>query len=169
MASVECANESSYSLPGGESPHASSDPVAKLRSRVFLGFGGSMALGLSLAGWYVGQRILVAQQTAPVPSATAIVTVAQQASAVVAPAQPTQTPASGPAPQKFLEVAGLGAKQDARFIRKLESKGLRARIDVDAQTNIRCILIGPFSDREALETAQDKLDSLGILALERSY
>lgn len=170
MSSVECANETGYPCLEselGELPGTSSDPGAKLRSRVFVGFGSSMALGLLLAGWYVGQRILVVEQTAP--ASTAIAAVQQAPAVVLPPAQPIKASAPPRVPQTFLEVAGLSAKQDARFVRKLEARGLSALIDVDPQANTRRILIGPFTNREAVEAAQDKLDTLGILALERTY
>jgi cell division septation protein DedD len=69
----------------------------------------------------------------------------------------------------FLEVAGLGAKQDALYVKKLRAKGFTARVDVGDKADDRRILIGPFADRPAVDKAQRKLQAQGILALERAY
>jgi len=171
MSSMECVNESDAVL-------SESDPSAKLRSRVYVGFAGTVALGLSLAGWYVGGRILAAEQSSSVPSplvtSKEIVTPMPEIKPVQAiPAEVPPAPAqeaTKPAPQLFLEVAGLGTKQDALFIKKLRAKGLSARVDAASkEEDDRRILIGPFSEPQAIQKAQRKLQAQGILALERSY
>lgn len=172
MATAECANEAGYAGIEDGIARRDSDPAAKLRNRVFLGFGSAMALGLSLAGWYVGVRILAAEQTtAETAAATSAAPV--QAGSVPMPVQQAAPPmaemAPQPAPRIFLEVAGLSARQDARFVRQLEAQGFTARADVDTESNVRRILIGPFGDEQSLEAAQKKLQVRGILALERSY
>jgi cell division septation protein DedD len=180
MSSLECVSESEIVL-------SEPDPNAKLRTRVYMGFAGTMALGLSLAGWYVGGRILAAEQPSPVtiaspavispslPSAAPVIT-AKESSASVQPVQAAdlrpevvEAPAAPPAPQVFLEVAGLGSKQDALYVKKLRAKGFSARIDVGDKADDRRILIGPFADRQAVGKAQRKLQAQGILALERAY
>src|ERR1700680_4990971 len=80
MPSLECVNESKAVL-------SEPDPSAKLRTRVYMGFAGTMALGLSLAGWYVGGRILAAEQSPPTTVAIP---------AVISPSQPPATPAMTP-------------------------------------------------------------------------
>jgi len=155
---------------------------------------GTMALGLSLAGWYVGGRILAAEQSSPValasapvaspsrPSAVPLITPKESSAPVSNPTlvQPVQAldvqpevvehPVGPPAPQVFLEVAGLGAKQDALYVKKLRAKGFSARVDAGSTNeDARRILIGPFADRPAVEKAQRKLQAQGILALERAF
>ncbi len=186
MSSIECVNETGDPTLDAAPAVRGFDPAARLRTRIFFGFGGTMALGLSLAGWYVGGRILVADQTPTAAAETAPVT---------APAEPVSQPVQGlpvatanvqpevagasvvpkvPAvvpkgPEKFLEVAGLGARQDALFVKKLQAKGFHARIDAASGTDSRRILIGPFDDQTALDKAERKLEAQGILALERVY
>src|SRR4051812_44628694 len=109
---TECANENDAVL-------TQIDPGAKLRKRIFIGFVGTMALGLSLTGWYVGGRIFASEQVPPVSEAKAAVI-----QPVESPAAPIDTPAVPPARQLFLEVAGLNATQDLQYIQKLRAKGL---------------------------------------------
>ena len=186
MSSMECVNVS-------EAVRSETDSSAKLRTRIYMGFAGTMALGLSLAGWYVGGRILAAEQpsagtlaSAPAiaasqPSAPPVVTPKESSAPVSNPTlvQPIQAvdvhpevaehPVAPPAPQLFLEVAGLGEKQDALYVKQLRAKGFSARVDAGDKADDRRILIGPFSDRQAAEKAQGKLQAQGILALERAY
>jgi cell division protein FtsN len=61
-------------------------------------------------------------------------------------------------------VAGLGPIQDASFVRSLQTKGFSAQIQ--ARDDDSLILIGPFSTRAAMEQAQRKLQSTGVLAIE---
>ena len=175
MSSVECATDAGQAFNEVSAPRPNSDPAAKLRTRVFFGFGSAIALGFSLSGWYVGGRILVADQT-PTTAASAV---APATSPVVSPQEPVQQATLPPAPvpqvetpptpQVFLEVAGLGAKPDALFVKKLHARGLPALIDSGTDHDARRILIGPLPDRDAVEKAQGKLQALGVLALERSY
>jgi hypothetical protein len=68
------------------------DPAAKMRKKVFLEFGAIIVLGLALAGWYVGYRVLAAradQPPAPAPAQAIVVhTPVPDAPARVVP-QPT--------------------------------------------------------------------------------
>jgi hypothetical protein len=65
----------------------------------------------------------------------------------------------------YLQVAGLGPKQDAEFVRSLQSKGFHAQIQNPDNDNAR-VLIGPFSTHAEMEQKQRKLQSGGILAVE---
>ena len=67
----------------------------------------------------------------------------------------------------YLQVAGLGPKQDAGFVRSLQTKGFRAQ--VQARDETARILIGPFSTHAEMEQAQRKLQSAGVLAVETAY
>jgi cell division septation protein DedD len=75
-----------------------------------------------------------------------------------------------PPPNLYLEVAGLGPRQDANFVKELEAKGYQARIQTVAP-NLEDgrILIGPFVGRSSLEKAELKLQSTGVLAMEVTY
>jgi hypothetical protein len=169
MSSIEYANQIGHAAFGNEPAHPGSDPVAKLRTRIFYGFGGTMALGLSLAGWYVGGRILAAEQPVPAKAAvTANQPAIQTVPAADVPQKALELP-NLPAPEKFLEVEGLGVKQDALFVRRLRAKGLHARIEIGPGWDSRRILIGPFEGQSAVEKVERKLQMQGILALERTY
>ncbi len=173
MSSMECATEPGHVFNDGQVAQSATDPAGKLRTRVFFGFGSAMALGLALAGWYVGGRILDAEQTPAQNELSVTIAAAEkhvpevQPQTVVEPVRPVEV--VPPAPQLFLEVAGLNAKQDARFVKKLHARGLPALVDAGTDHDARRILIGPFADRQALEKAQSKLQVFGVLALERSY
>jgi cell division protein FtsN len=163
MPTMECATE----LPladseQGDSPIqsacAATEAKAKSPKGLIFGFAATVAAGLALTSWYVGARIVSADETAP----------------AVAPAPVIPSPAQSPLAQTewsavpsvdlYLQVAALGARQDANFVRSLESRGFRARIaSGNAGTHI---LIGPYSTPREMEQAQRKLESAGILAIE---
>jgi cell division septation protein DedD len=91
--------------------------------------------------------------------------------APVAPSKPEETalaPAPPP-PDLYLEVAGLGPRQDASFMKGLAAKGYRTRIQSATNQEDRRILIGPFAVQSALEKAERKLQSAGVLAVEVTY
>jgi len=160
------------------------DTSAKLRSRVYFGFAATMALSLALAGWYLGGRIFAAEQ-----SHTSTAEPEATRSPLTSPAPPPLVPQSAdanasatlpltvveplparPVPKLFLEVAGLGPEEDAKYVRKMEARGFHARIQAGADNQDdedRRILIGPFLDRQELVRAQRKLAVTGVLALER--
>ncbi|MGP0076539.1 MAG: SPOR domain-containing protein [Bryobacteraceae bacterium] len=152
-----------------------SDGASKSLKGLFFGFAASVTIGLALASWYVGVRIVSADEVAP----------AARVPVSAAPAPPTQAPAvqaaapstaledsmaeaywySVPPTELYLQVDGLGPKQDASFVRSLQAKGLPARIQAQASDSAR-ILIGPFSSHTEMERAQRKLQSSGILVIE---
>jgi cell division protein FtsN len=69
----------------------------------------------------------------------------------------------------YLEVAGLGPLQGASFVKGLAAEGYRTRMRSATNQEDRRILIGPFEGRSALEKAERKLQSTGVLALEVTY
>lgn len=79
-----------------------SDSEPEIRKKVFLQFGAMVALGLALAGWYVGYRIFAARESlppAPVPilktvaPATVVPTIVPESKPIpVVTPQPTQPP-----------------------------------------------------------------------------
>lgn len=156
-ASFDCHIEISESAPQGSS--------RSLRG-LFFGFAATMTAGLALASWYVGVRIVSADDVAPVrPSVTA------ETQTTSPPIQDPMAEAywyTVPLPQLYLQVAGLGAKQDAAFVRSLEDKGFRAQVRASPGDAGR-ILIGPFSTHAEMERAQSKLQSRGVLAIEAEY
>jgi cell division protein FtsN len=133
--------------------------ASKPHRGLLFGFAATVTLGLALASWYVGLRIVAANAVVP-PSTTTVRSV--QSNPAPAPATP-----SAPVSDLYLQVAGLGPQQDAGFVRSLQAKGLNAHIqssDGDPR-----ILIGPFSTRAEMEQEQSKLRSAGVLAVPNAH
>jgi hypothetical protein len=137
---------------------------------LFFGFALTLTLGLALASWYVGVRIVSADEvSATGPARSSAVT----ETAVTPQSGPQDSIAEAywypvPPPQFYLQVAGMGEKQDAAFVRSLEQKGLRAELRASQAEGGR-ILIGPFSTRTEMEHARSKLESQGVLAIETGH
>jgi hypothetical protein len=154
--------------------NASAEGAPKLLKGLLIGFAATVTIGLALASWYVGVRIVDAKEAVPVtpalqplaPAATPFT----QAAATVAPA---------PQPNLYLQVAGLGPQKDATFVKKLEAKGYRARVTVSktASTTVNTaanqddsqIVIGPFVGASSLEKAKRRLQAAGVPAIEIAY
>jgi sporulation related protein len=84
------------------------DPAAKMRKKVFLEFGAIIALGLALAGWYVGYRVLAARADQPPAPATAPAIVVHTP-VPVAPARVVPQPTSAPVESKAADVPAVSA------------------------------------------------------------
>jgi cell division septation protein DedD len=160
--------ESSHNV---SSQRADSQREAALRSRrgskplrgLLFGFAATVTIGLALASWYVGVRIVSADE------------VTANTSAVVPPA--VVTPATrvtsdsiaqayfAPPTELYLQAAGLGSKRDAIFVKSLQAKGFQAKIETRDEA-LANVLIGPFSSKAELEQGQRALESEGILAVE---
>ncbi len=160
----------------GEAPF----PARKTRS-VFVVFGTMVTIGLALGGWYVGNRIVAAEG---VQASSAPQPVTEPAVADPKPVEAPKPAVSGPrsafhaipqaAPQElrplaadyYLEVAALGASQDLKYVKQLQTKGFQVRLDAAAPDHEAQILIGPYPDQNALHRAQTRLADTGILAIE---
>lgn len=139
---------------------------------LFFGFAVTVTVGLALTSWYVGVRIVSADETPTAVPAPSTVT------ATAATPQPAPQAAEDPIgeaywytvplPQLYLQVAGLGERQDAAFVRSLRRRGFRTEIR-EGQGEDRRILIGPFSTHSEMERAQSKLESRGVLAIETEH
>jgi hypothetical protein len=185
MSTSQCATDPDLAEPQAE------PAVSKPRKNVLVGFAATVTIGLGLASWYVGVRIVDANEVAPVsravktppqvptsPVAPALQpTVTTTSKQVHAPVVPGSAPAPAPPPDLYLQVAGLGPRQDASFMKSLAAKGYRARMIENAGSGTnpgvnqedRRILIGPFVGRRSLDMAERKLQSAGVLALEVTY
>jgi hypothetical protein len=70
------------------------DPAAQMRKKVFIQFGALVALGLALAGWYVGYRVFAARAAKPPgPVAPIVVRTPVPTAPVTVVPQPTPPPA----------------------------------------------------------------------------
>jgi cell division septation protein DedD len=151
---------------------------------MLVGFAATVTIGLALGSWYVGVRIVAANEGAPASravNAPAKASASQAAptlqppalaglsiQAPAGPSVPAPTPVTPP-PGLYLEVAGLGPLQGASFVKGLAAEGYRTRMRSATNQEDRRILIGPFEGRSALEKAERKLQSTGVLALEVTY
>jgi len=161
--------------------------------RIFVSFAGLITIGLALAGWYVGERILAAQShsdgnpqsvasqaiTAPAPVIQPAVSTssspAQDEALVpddIASDEQHDAPAQAGevllplAAEYYLQVAALGTAQDFEYLKQLQRKGFTAYLDTGAKDGAGFIWIGPYADQTKLQRAQSRLVSAGILAIE---
>jgi hypothetical protein len=135
-----------------EAARRASGGKSKPLKGLLFGFAATVTIGLALASWYVGVRIVAADEIAP--------------SRTPAPTPAAPTPLAPTPADLYLQVAGLGPKRDEGFVKSLQAKGFPARIQTgdDAQ-----ILIGPYPSRDDLEDGRRLLQSAGILAVEAAH
>ena len=184
MSTSQCATDPDLADPQAEPAQKDSQGASGPRKNVLVSFAATVTIGLALASWYVGVRIVDANEAAP--ASTAVNTPAKVFTSPVAraPQPPVRPPQQivapvAPLPDLYLEVAGLGPREDASFVKGLAAKGYRARVirsRADRNRTERAtnqedwrILIGPFVGQRALEKAERKLQSAGVLALEVTY
>jgi len=171
MSTSQCATDAGLADQQAGLVQGVATGASKLLKGLLIGFATTVTIALALASWYVGVRIVAANEAIPASSPAPVL----HAPAVPPAAQPDSTAenfwdsVAQPTPALYLEVASLGIEEDAVFVQRLEEKGYRARIKVAANQEDGRILIGPFSARSALEHAQRKLRSAGVLATEAAH
>jgi cell division septation protein DedD len=191
MTSSNCANDIALPASQGEDSQdevhtgVSSGPSKSLKG-LLMWFAVTVTVGLSLASWYVGVRIVAADEvstpaaSAPVPApaqlpapvqATATLQVAPAAQPIGQPTVRGDSKAEAfwytvPPAHLYLEAAGIGPRQDAGFVRSLQARGFHAQVQDGERSDNARILIGPFSTHAEMEQAQRKLQSAGVLAVE---
>ena len=126
---------------------------------VVLSFAVTITIGLILAIWYLGVRMVGSDQVAE--------TVHAAAGSVNTQPYPKANRYwdAVPIAPLYLQAAGIGPKQDANFARSLRAKGFAAQVEDVAGGTTR-ILIGPFSTRAQMEQVQRRLQTAGVLAAE---
>jgi cell division septation protein DedD len=181
MSSMETLNEGIQ--PNQET---SANPAQKQTKRVFIGFAATISIGLAIAGWYVGGRIFAAERTHPVAVAKAVqsapvisepVPVAAIAEPVAIPLEKPKPPAAPPVRvsvdprpgEVYLQLAAMGPRTTDDYIKSLEGKGIHTRIASGPAQDLYRILIGPYTDKAALEKEQQELRAAGIETLVRAY
>jgi cell division protein FtsN len=179
MPTTDCATDTA--LPNSQSEDSQSRS-ARLASHgapgllrgLFYGFAITITTGLALTSWYVGVRVVAANEVAPSNKTTSeVVKAAAGPSRAAAPPAATEDSIAEafwydvPPAVLYLQVAGLGPKQDAGFVRSLLTQGFRAQ--VQARDDKATILIGPFSTHVEMEQAQRKLQSSGVLAIAMAH
>lgn len=151
-----------------EDPERPSERAPKPLKGLFFGFAATVTVGLALASWYVGVRIVTAGEISQSNTGQPGTTVAVQPVDPSPPAAEPTAVATVQLPALYLQAAGLGPKKDAVFVRSLEAKGFRAQVQVLEDNDSR-ILVGPFDTRADMEQAQRKLEAGGVLAIETTY
>ncbi len=149
-------------------------PVPERKTRgVYVGFATLVTVGLALAGWYVGQRILVAQAPNPATEPFAAAPVAPMPAAVLRPiVTPQITPPAVtaqpllPLTEYYLQVTALGTAQDLKFLKQLQGRGFKAHLETTPTDQTGLILIGPYADQPAVRRVGARLADSGILASE---
>jgi hypothetical protein len=117
--------------------------ASKLLKGLLIGFAASVTIGLALATWYLGARIVAANASAQLSTAAPLPSVGEF----------------------YLQVGALGPERDDAFSNALQAKGFLAQIQTRDAGHNR-ILIGPFLTRSDLDQARQKLQSEGVLAVE---
>jgi cell division septation protein DedD len=185
-------SEDSQNQAAEQAPQRASGGASKPLKGLLWGFGVTVTVGLTLASWYVGVRIVAADEVAPASATTgqtaqptaAVQTAGSlpstapvQSAASLQSAAPAQSAATEhsiaesswytvPPADLYLQVAGIGPKQDESFVRSLQAKGFGVHLQGGDRADDARILIGPFSTHAAMEQAQRKLQSAGVLAVE---
>ena len=151
-----------------ESGGRTSDGASKPLKGLFFGFAATVTVGLALASWYVGARIVSTDEAPSSSNSTPL----SSRSAIPAPQTvPALKAAPEPSVALYLQVGSIGPRQDASFVRSLDAKGYQVHRQArdGSQDGDSRILIGPFSTHSDLEQAQRKLESTGVLAIETAY
>jgi cell division septation protein DedD len=178
MTSTDCATEiAAPDIPQNSAQNSAQDSQSDGPARpsaqasnplkgVLFGFAATVTVGLALGSWYVGIRIVAADEVTP-SSRTSPAPVSPTPAPPPAAAPPAAAPVAVP-PELYLQVAALGPRQDGNFVRSLEDKGFSAQIENKDNGSAR-ILIGPFSSRAEMEQGQRELQSAGVLAVETKH
>jgi cell division septation protein DedD len=171
MPSSEDSQDDAMELAPQRAANGASKPLRSL----LLGFAATVTIGLALASWYVGVRIVDADEVAP---ASATAPVPANSPPVAIPSTPPTANndalaeaywSTVPSADVYLQVAGIGPKQDAGFVKSLATKGFRAQLQGGDRADNARILIGPFATHAEMEQAQRKLQSAGVLAVESAH
>lgn len=133
--------------PQNESGQPVSGGAPRRIKGLLFGFA-SVTVGLALGIWYVGVRIVSADE--------------------IGPATTTQGAFTKDSGTLYLQMASRGSKLDENSLRSLENRGFRAQVQARDEDHAR-ILIGPFTTHAEMEEAQRKLQSAGVLAVETAY
>jgi cell division septation protein DedD len=170
--------------PNSEAP---ADSAQKQTKRVFIGFAATVTIGLALAGWYVGGRILAAEKIHPVAvivKAVEASPVSKAAAAVPVIAEPVASAPEQPKPvdaapvwntvdpqsgELYLQLAAMGPNSTNDYLKMLQAKGIHPRIAPGPSENLHRIVIGPYSDQPALEKEQKDLEAAGVQSMARHY
>jgi len=143
-----------------------SDPAEALRRRVYMGFAAIVAVGLALAGLYIGGRLFARPKPLQEPLVVAAVAHPAPLPAEAASVSTLITPQVG---EKYLQLAALGPGCTERYVKELEAKGIHVSVAPGPSETIHRVVVGPFADRSELERQRDVLEAAGIQSMLRIY
>jgi cell division septation protein DedD len=146
-----------------------SNPQAKLRKTVFVGFAGTVTLGLCLAGWYVGGRVFAAEQHVIRLSLTPPPSDPEPAPAQTVNAKPVWNPVNPRLGETYLQLAAMGPLATKDYLQELAAKGIHPLIAPGPTDGIFRILTGPYANTTALEQARQALEAAGAKPMVRTY
>lgn len=112
------------------------------------------------------------RQASPAPAAAAAKPAFSPVPENARPASPAQPSWSVVEPrprEKYLQLAALGRRTTTAYLQELQAKGFRPVVGPGPSDGIYRILVGPFSDKTALEQAQNTLHAAGIDPFVRAY
>jgi cell division septation protein DedD len=187
--------------PAGVEPDPAlrpADPAEVLRRQVYMGFSASVAVGLALAGLYIGGRVfanatlpreplVVATVVRPVPQVVApkpsplqravpapVTATAGRSLVASAPALGATVPAvptliNPQAGERYLQLAAFGPGCTNLYMKELEAKGIHALVAPGPSETIYRVVLGPFADRSETKRQQEALEAAGIQSMERVY
>jgi hypothetical protein len=172
MTTNDCATKTAMPASQGEDliievPQPSAVGVSKPLRSLLVGFGITVAVGLTLASWYVGVRIVSAEERSTPPAPLLVIAPIPASEDSMAEAYWYTVPPA----HFFLQVDGTGTQHDADLVKSLQAMGFSAQVQ-DAKSESKYghvrLLIGPFSTHIELRQAQRKLESTGVVAVENT-
>jgi len=147
--------------------HPEPTPAARLRKRVFVGFAGTITMGLVLGGWYVSSRILVAAKP---PSITRLILPLPPSPPEPVPSRPAKQVKVSPRPgETYLQLAAMGPRAMDSYLEELAARGIHPLIGPGPSENIYRVLTGPYANHAELEKTQRSLEGQGIQTIVRTY
>ncbi|MBV9768574.1 MAG: SPOR domain-containing protein [Bryobacterales bacterium] len=144
----------------------------------------TIAAGLLIAGIYLGARIVTAHLRTNQADARNAMLVKPPLMQPITPAKvepKPPLPAIGGAPEepirmikpktgeRYIQVGALNSEAARRFIERLHTGRLEAHVAPGPNLQLTRVLIGPFTNSDALRAQQTKLRSEGIECFVRKY
>jgi len=71
--------------------------------------------------------------------------------------------------ERYLQVAALSTPTVFRYVSELRRSQLQAVVAPGPRPGLVRVLIGPFSDRDSLESVRARMETLGVIPFVRSY
>jgi cell division septation protein DedD len=167
-------------------PHAAEGSDDHKKRIPFVWIPATLGIGLLIAGVYLGGRIVKAHSQAKpqiVPSALPANTKGPEATIELPPTPkivvpepltavspddgiPLIEPQTG---QRYIQVGALNQEATRRFVERLRKEELDPHVAEGPTPELMRVLIGPFTDRDALTERKAQLEAEGIATFVRQY